>query len=254
MTAAVKAIETDGLTVRFGDFIALDKVSLALKAGTTTGLIGPNGAGKTTLFHTLTGDLRPNDGHIHLNGRILRKMSPDESARQGIGKLFQDVRVFKNLTVFENLLVACQNNGERAWFRSWWKGSRELENTYQDRIETVLSRVGLAASANELAGRLSFGNQKALGLGRLLAGDFSIFLLDEPMAGLSPARSERMASIIREEARKKDKTILIIEHNMQHVKALCDKTIALNRGKVFAESATADVLSDPSVRDICLGL
>lgn len=249
------AIRIRDLTVQFGDYVVLETVSLDVTRGSTTGIIGPNGAGKTTLFHALTGDLPGSSGRVEINGQAMARRNPSDVARLGLGKLFQDVRVFANLTARENLLVAAHENGERAWHRAWL-GRAATRRAAQQRADVaeILERIGLSAEADQLAGSLSYGNQKTLAIGRLLAGRFSILLLDEPMAGLSPQRAQRVSALIDEIATENGLTVLLIEHNMEHVRQLCERTVALNRGRVFADGATASVLDDPSVREICLGL
>lgn len=255
MRTSLPAIDIHNLTIRFGDFVALDDVSLSIAEGVSTGVIGPNGAGKTTLFHALTGDLRGNTGVVKLNGMPVTNQAPDTMARLGLGKLFQDVRVFPNLTVRENLLVALHRNDQRAWHRAWISRLRTRGTVDQhERAEVILKRIGLDTIADVPAGSLSFGSQKTLAIGRLLAGGFSTFLLDEPMAGLSPQRADRMTTLIQEIVAEKKVTVLLIEHNMQHVRKLCGRTIVMNRGKVFADGPTLDVLMDSGVREICLGL
>lgn len=375
MITNAPAVEIRNLTIRFGDFTVLDDVSLSIPRGVTTGIIGPNGAGKTTLFHALTGDLHGNGGSVKLNGRPLTRRDPAEVARLGLGKLFQDVRVFPNLSVRENLLVALHKDGERAWNRAWIAGKGlGITTDQQEQVESLLKRIGLVSTAlsmgdlvdlpsiarklkqaldpvsiflktrfskatltaltdyeasvsppeplqtvlvtdlngiianqliyeasrfsecalrpktqqllaqkpqgddlvhcnrllledaypseitkhdavaNEPAGSLSYGDQKTLAIGRLLAGQFSTLLLDEPMAGLSPQRADSMCALIEDFVNQSGTTVLLIEHNMQHVRKLCERTIVLNRGKIVADGPTPDVLRDTGVREICLGL
>ena len=249
------AIEVHNLTVRFGDFVVLDDVSITVPSGSSTGIIGPNGAGKTTLFHALTGDIFGESGRVELNGYPVAQRNPSQVARLGVGKLFQDVRIFRNLTVRENLMAALHENGQRSWSRAWFRrAGAKAADAQREKLESILTRISLTKEADQLAGSLSYGNQKTLAIGRLLAGRFSVLLLDEPMAGLSPQRAERVSTLIEEIATEMDLTVLLIEHNMQHVRKLCTRTIALNRGKVFADGATDTVLDNPAVREICLGL
>lgn len=249
------AISIKDVSVRFGDFIALGGVSMEVATGSTLGIIGPNGAGKTTLFHALSGDLSGRTGTVSIFGRLLKRSAASRVARLGLGKLFQDVRVFPNLTVRENLQVAVHTAGQRAWHSAWrcWNGYEGLPEQ-RDRVAAVLDRIELADQADALAGSLSFGNQKTLALGRLMVGAFSILLLDEPMAGLSPRRAQLMGALIEELVHQRGTTVLLIEHNMQHVRRLCRETLVLNQGKVVRQGPTDNVLADPEVREICLGL
>lgn len=255
MMNATAAISVRNLTVRFGDLVVLDNVNLVVPKGSTTGIIGPNGAGKTTLFHALTGDLDGRSGEVMVNGTMVQRRDPSKVASLGLGKLFQDVRVFRNLTVRENILAALHDEPQRAWHRAWFRRAGTQETADQkERVNTILNRIALAPEADCPAGGLSFGHQKTLALGRLMAGRFSILLLDEPMAGLSPQMAGIVGSLIEEMVHDNGTTVLLIEHNMQHVRRLCETTVVLNRGKVVAHGATANVLGDVGVREICLGL
>lgn len=249
------ALSVRDLSVKFGDLIVLDGVSMDVATGSTLGIIGPNGAGKTTLFHALSGDLSGRTGAVSILGQSLKRSAVSRVAKLGLGKLFQDVRIFPNLTVRENLQVAVHTDGQRAWHSAWrcWNGYEGLPEQ-RTRVAAVLDRIELADQADSLAGSLSFGNQKTLTLGRLMVGNFSILLLDEPMAGLSPRRAQLMGVLIEELVHQRGTTVLLIEHNMQHVRRLCRETLVLNQGRVVRQGATEDVLGDPEVREICLGL
>lgn len=249
------AISIKDVSVRFGDLIALDSVNMEVASGSTLGIIGPNGAGKTTLFHALSGDLSGRTGTVSILGQPIKRSAASRVAKQGLGKLFQDVRIFPNLTVRENLLVAIHTDSQRDWHSAWrcWNGN-EGSAEQCSRVAAVLDRIELTDQAEALAGSLSFGNQKTLALGRLIAGNFSILLLDEPMSGLSPRRAQLMGTLIEELVHQKGTTVLLIEHNMQHVRRLCRETLVLNQGKVVRQGATDEILSNPEVREICLGL
>ena len=248
-------ISIKDVSVRFGDLIALDGVSMDVATGSTLGIIGPNGAGKTTLFHALSGGLSGRTGTVSILGQPLKRSAASRIAKLGLGKLFQDVRIFPNLTVRENLQVAVHTDRQRAWHAAWrcWNGYAGLPEQ-RDRVAAVMDRIELADQAESMAGSLSFGDQKTLALGRLMVGNFSILLLDEPMAGLSPRRAQLMGALIEELVHQRGTTVLLIEHNMQHVRRLCRETLVLNQGKVVKQGATDDVLDDPEVREICLGL
>jgi branched-chain amino acid transport system ATP-binding protein len=248
-------ISMQNVTICFGEFVALDEIDLDIVCGSTTGIIGPNGAGKTTLFHALTGDLQPDSGTVHVNGVNVTRREPAEVARLGLGKQFQDVRIFRNLSVLENLLLAMQQNGERQWYRAWFgRPSRAQSSRWRKQAIEILERIGLEVDADKPAGSLSYGNQKTLAFGRLLAGCYKILLLDEPLAGLSPQRATKVAKLIRDAVETSNTTVLLIEHNMFHVRKLCERTVVLNRGRVFDEGPTHEILRKASVREICIGL
>ena len=255
MTQDPPALSVRGLSVQFGDIVALKAVTFAVGKGGSLGVIGPNGAGKTTLFHALTGDINGCAGEVWIDTIAVLGKGPSEVSRMGLGKLFQDVRVFPHLTVRENLLVALQDDSARAWHHAWFRRpTRQDRLSHNERVDRILERLELARDVDTPAGRLSFGDQKTLALGRLLAGRFSILLLDEPMAGLSPARAAIVGNVIEELVHVGGTTVLLIEHNMQHVKRLCRETLVLNHGNVVTVGPTADVIHDANVQEICLGL
>lgn len=251
----MNAISVKNMSVQFGDLIALNDVNMEVKTGTTLGIIGPNGAGKTTLFHALSGDVSGRTGSVSILGKHMKRCNASHAATFGLGKLFQDVRIFPNLTVRENLRVAIHTDQQRSWHSAWLYRRGRSDSTDQNtQIEAVLEKIELTSQADELAGTLSFGNQKTLALGRLMVGNFSVLLLDEPMAGLSPSRAHLMGTLIKKLVAQNETTVLLIEHNMQHVSRLCQETLVLNQGNVIKKGITAEILGDPEIRDICLGL
>ena len=173
----------------FGDMVVLRGVSAEVQQGSVTAFVGPNGAGKTTLFHTITGDLRPDAGKVFFQGRVISNMAPWRIARLGLGKLFQDVRVFESLTVLENVLLALHDHHSRSALASLFGAPLRLRvnGRIQTAAEKWLETAGSEPPYSRQAGTLSFGQKKLLAIARLMAGGFDLLLLDEPAAGSGPA-------------------------------------------------------------------
>ncbi len=252
------AVSVENLSIAFGETIILDNVSLRIKRGSITGIIGPNGAGKTTLFHSISGDLPEQKGKVKIGGATLRKHTPAQVSKMGIGRLFQDVRVFKNLSLYQNLRLSRQTEKDQTPWRAFLKHPSRSQRFHENySIARIAKTVGLLTQANVLrskAGELSFGRQKMLAFARLIAGDFHTFLLDEPFAGISHENSQNLENLIKHCVKKQRRTVLLIEHNHEHIKSLCDEVIVLNQGKVFRHGPSKEILNDPKVRDLCLGL
>jgi ABC-type branched-subunit amino acid transport system ATPase component len=248
-------LELRNITKSFDGIRALDGVSLGFEQGKITGLIGPNGAGKTTLFNLVCGFLRPDGGEIYYSGRSLLKLAPWQIARMGIGRLFQDVRVFDRMTVLDNVLAAFgAQAGENALLSvlARWKILKE-EKLLVERARRLLDFVGLSDKAESMADDLSYGQQKLLAIARLLAADADLLLLDEPTAGISPYRVKALLDVIRRLAREK-KTVVVIEHNMNVVIEIADWVFFIDEGQVASFGMPGEVLSDPEVRAAYVGL
>jgi len=243
------------LTKSFGGLKAVDSVNLDFIKGRITGLIGPNGAGKTTIFNLISGFLIPDQGEIWLEDKRIDGLRPWEIARCGIGRLFQDVRVFRNLSVLDNVLLGVINPpGEllvNAFFNS--KNIKTKESDILKKAREWIKFVGLEGKENSPAGSLSFGQQKLLALARLLIGDFKILLLDEPTAGVSPLMIKPLLDLIRKIALT-GRTVIFIEHNMNVVLDIANWVYFLDEGKVASFGLPQDVLGDPDVRRAYLGI
>ncbi|MGG5822908.1 ABC transporter ATP-binding protein [Falsiroseomonas sp. HW251] len=248
------ALRLGGLRKAFGSAVVLDDVSLDVAQGSITGLIGPNGAGKTTLFNLVAGVVRPDAGSIELNGAPLRGTAAARAAR-GISRTFQEIRLFPTLTALENVMVACQDNrGQRlgtAVFR--WARTAADQRATQGRAEALLDMVGLADLADRLPTELSYGQQKRVGIARALATGTGLLLLDEPAAGLDPDAVRDLAALIRRLSREVG-TILLIEHNLELVREICDVAVFLDAGRVVVAGDPAAVLDDPRVWRAFMGL
>lgn len=247
------ALIIEGLRKRLGGIEVLADVNTRLRQGEITAFIGPNGAGKTTLFQAITGELKPDAGRVVFEGADITHQEPWAIARMGVGKVFQDVRVFPSLSVVDNVVAALQRHPARSLRASLLRGERSLREA-KERADTLLDRVGLEGWRDGPAGELSWGNQKLLAFARLLAGEFRFALLDEPVAGVSPALSGRMKELIREMAKQDGVTVALIEHDMSFVRDLADTVVVLREGRVFDQGPATEVFGRPANVELCMGL
>ena len=248
-------LRVENVSKRFGAFQALQDVTLTVGAGRVTALVGPNGAGKTTLFHVMGGTLAPDAGKVLLNGADITGLPPYKVARRHVGRLFQDVRVFPALSAAENIEAALLQRSDYAFVSTmaWW---RRMARTKDRRARAMawLEFVGLSDKADLPAGELSYGQQKLLALARIVALRPSLLLLDEPTAALSPAMTKRMVSLIRQLVEEQGLTVALIEHNMGVVRGLADDIYFLHEGTVHTHGSQKDVLENPAVRELYMGL
>jgi branched-chain amino acid transport system ATP-binding protein len=244
----------DKVSKHFGGLSVLEDVSLQVPAGSVFGLIGPNGAGKTTVFNLVTGLLAPSGGAIALGEQSLVGEKPHRITRLGIARTFQNIRVFKEMTLRENVIVGMHAHlgyGPAQWLLSL-PGFRAAEKRAVARADELLSWVGLAGKAGDIADSLSYGEQRKLELARALATEPRLLLLDEPVAGMnSGEKSELMAEIERIAAR--GYTVFLIEHDMRFVMGLCSRIAVLNFGRVIAEGPPEQIRNDPAVIEAYLG-
>jgi branched-chain amino acid transport system ATP-binding protein len=227
-------------TVRFGGLVATDDVSIVISVGEILGLIGPNGAGKTTLINVLSGFQRPVAGSVRLAGRDLTGRPPSAFAKAGVVRSFQAVRLFKGLTVAENIEVALVGRG---------LGRAEARR----QAASTLSDFDLAHRANQPAAALSYGEERRAGLARALALEPRFLLLDEPAAGLAVAEAEDLKRVIISIRDRHGCGVLVIEHNMAVIMSLCDRVHVLNSGKTIANGRPETIKADPAVRAAYLG-
>ena len=240
---------TDGLTKEFGGFSAVKNVSLKVRRGSIHALIGPNGAGKTTCFNMLTKFLNPSGGRIVYDGRDITALPPADVARLGLVRSFQISAVFPHLTALENVRIALQR--KRGDSFDFWRSKRLLD-ALNDRARELLADVGLSEFAQVAAGEMSYGRKRALEIATTLALDPQMLLLDEPMAGMGHEDVERAAALIKRVSA--NRTVLMVEHNLQVVANLSDTITVLTRGKVLAEGDYATVSKNPEVRQAYLGV
>jgi len=231
----------------FGGLKVTDDVSLDLRAGIVTTLVGPNGAGKTTLFNQITGHLQPDAGEILWQGRSLLGKKHFQIARLGLARSFQDLRLFDQMTVLENVLTVME---PVSWL--WQPGGRNGRSERLDRVHTILERTGLADKADTRAVDLAYAERKFLSMARILAADARIWLLDEPASGLDRSSYERFLELLRSEVQK-GLTVCIIEHNLDIVIGISDRIAFLDQGRLLADGLPAQVLNDPHLAAIYFG-
>ena len=242
MTALLRA---DGLVKRFGGVMAVDDCSLSISTGSITGLIGPNGSGKTTVFNIVTGFLRPDAGTVTFDGHHVARPDPAGLYRRGLTRTFQQPRVFRELSLVDNLAVAARRS-------RWGVFRRDVRAADRTRAIELLGEFGLAELGGHRAKELSFGQQKLLEFATVLMGDPRLVLLDEPTAGVNPVMIETMERHVRA-LHGRGITLLIVEHEMGFVMRLCDPVIVLDHGTKLAEGSPGQIQRDPGVLDAYLG-
>ena len=241
-------LETRGLTKEFKGFVAVRDVSLKVRRGSIHALIGPNGAGKTTCFNLLTHFLEPTRGQIFFKGREITGSPPARIARMGLVRSFQISAVFPHLTVLENVRVALQR--KRGASFDFWRSERILKSL-DDPARELIEAVGLSEFEETVAVELPYGRKRALEIATTLALDPEMMLLDEPTAGMTHEDVGRIAALIKRVA--KDRTVLMVEHNLSVVSTLSDHITVLARGEVLAQGDYATVSAHPAVREAYLG-
>jgi len=247
-------IATRSLTHDFGAFRAVDGVSLAIRKGSITGLIGPNGAGKSTYFNALTGALKPTGGSVLFEGRDVTGQSPDQLYRQGLARTFQIPRPFARMSVLENVMLAPTRQTGETIFGALLRSRQAAlqERAIRDKAMGILDFMTLAELADHPAGKISGGQMKLLELARVLMGDPSVILLDEPAAGVNPVLTQVLIERI-EELNRQGTTFFIIEHDMDFVMRHCEPVIALAEGRVVFEGTAEEARNDPVLLEAYLG-
>lgn len=248
-------LEAIGLTKRFGGLVANQDVTVKIEEGTITAVIGPNGAGKTTFFNMVTGFYVPDEGDILLNGKSIKGLRPDQVAQHGITRTFQNIRLFKDMSALENVMVGVHSRLSAGILGILFNTKRVREEEEKARVEAykLMEYVGIQHVANEAAGSLPYGLQRRLEIARALATNPKIILLDEPAAGMNPRETIEMTEFIRRLRRELNLTIILIEHDMKLVMGLSEYIHVLDYGRKIAEGTPEQIRTNPNVIEAYLG-
>jgi branched-chain amino acid transport system ATP-binding protein len=249
-------LEVDGISVRFGALLALNGVSLRVPRGEIAAIIGPNGAGKTTLLNCISGFYQPSQGRIVFDGRDRTRLSPPDVAALGIARTFQNVALFRGMSVLDNIMTGriLKMRGSFLLDALWWGPARRQELAHRAFVERIIDFLEIQAIRKTPAGLLPYGLQKRVELARALAAEPQLLLLDEPMAGMNVEEKEDMCRFILDVNGEFGTTIALIEHDMGVVMDICDHIVVLDYGRKIADGTPEQVRKDQAVLDAYLGV
>lgn len=247
-------LEIESLTRRYAGLVALDQVSFLIETGGIHGVIGPNGAGKTTLFDLISGLVVPSEGRIRLAGQEIQHLPPFRRATMGLARTFQNIRLFSEMTVLENVLAGMHTRLETKLSAILLRPGRnwQAEREAAESARRLLDFVGIGKASDRLAGELSYGDRRRVEIARALASEPKLLLLDEPAAGLNPAETAELAALLRQ-LPSRGVTLLLVEHDMRFVMGLCEQLTVLDFGRVIARGTPDQVRRDPEVIRAYLG-
>lgn len=256
MTGATEdVLVCDNVTRRFGGVVALKNVSISVKRREIFGLVGPNGSGKTTLVNAVTGFYPPQDGRITLDGKKINGLKPYMIATMGVARTFQNVALFHGMSVLDNILMGrhiyMKPNPLASFFYPWWARKEEIE--HRKKVEEVIDLLQLAPARDEHVDVIPLGLQKRVELARALCAEPKLLVLDEPMAGMNQEEKEYMVRFILDAQEALGLTVLIIEHHMDVVTALCDRVLVLNNGQEIAQGPARETIANPLVVEAYIG-
>jgi len=248
-------LRLDDLCKAFGGIVVSDHVNLTIDAGEVLGLIGPNGAGKTSLFNLISGVVAPDSGNIFLQGRDIARLALHNRARAGVARTWQHMRLFRTMTVLENLLMGPRDYPGESLLGSVLGLARvaRAEAEARDRAMSILDRMGLAQAADAIVVDLPFGQQKLIGLARSLMNDGRLLLLDEPMAGVEGSNYETMQRVVHDEAMA-GRAVCVVEHNVSFIKDLCTTAVFMAQGKILQRGTVDELTKSKILTELYFGV
>jgi branched-chain amino acid transport system ATP-binding protein len=248
-------LKINNVTKEFGGVTAITNTSFSIKEGDIYGLIGPNGAGKTTMFNIITGNYKPTKGSVEFKGEVISKLKPYQIVRKGIARTFQNIRLFKSMSVLDNVLIGFDHHAKYTFFESVFRLPRffNTEKKIKEEALLILKYLDLEKFCDDKATDLSYGQQRKVEIARALATSPKLLLLDEPAAGMNPAETKELALLLEKAKKDFDLSILLIEHDMKFVNQLCSKVLVLDYGKSIFEGSPNDAIRDKEVVAAYLG-
>lgn len=248
-------LEFNNVTKRFGGLTAVGNVDFQVAKDGIFGLIGPNGAGKTTIFNLITGIYQVTEGEILFEGKKINGLQPYQIAQLGITRTFQNIRLFKKLTTYENILTACHENGKYRIFDAILRNGKykKQEKIMHEKTQTLMEIMGLGERKDIIAANLPYGLQRRLEIARALASNPKLLLLDEPAAGMNPDETLKLMELIHEIRKQFKVTMIVIEHHMDLIMGVCDRIMVLNFGQKLAEGTAQEIQENKKVIEAYLG-